>query len=104
MPKPSGRLVSINHAFSVLARPEGGARGHDITLSLGYDPAGGDPADPATWPLVEVGFVTRGKVGHGVDHILQELGIKLSRAIQGRDPDTGAPLPGAGAAGYGARG
>jgi hypothetical protein len=39
--------------------------------------------------LREVAFVTRGKIGHGLDLLFQDLGIKLSRAIQGRDPDTG---------------
>jgi hypothetical protein len=39
--------------------------------------------------LREINFVGRGKIGHGVDAMLHELGIKLSRAIQGRNPDTG---------------
>jgi hypothetical protein len=39
--------------------------------------------------LREVVFVGRGKVGHGLDLLLHDLGIKLSRAIQGRNPDTG---------------
>ena len=36
--------------------------------------------------LREVNFVGRGKIGHGVDQMLHELGIQLSRAIQGRKP------------------
>jgi hypothetical protein len=31
-------------------------------------------------------FVGRGKVGHGIDLMFQDLGIQLSRALQGRDP------------------
>jgi hypothetical protein len=38
--------------------------------------------------------VGRGKIAHGLDDMLRELGIQLSRIIQGRDPDTGLPLTG----------
>jgi hypothetical protein len=54
---------------------------HKLDASLAYDVGG---------ILREVAFVGRGKVGHGLDQMLHELGIQLSRAIQGRDPDTGA--------------
>ena len=37
----------------------------------------------------EVAFVGRGKIGHGLDNILQDVGIWISRALQGRDPMTG---------------
>jgi hypothetical protein len=50
---------------------------HHLTVALAYDGSG---------VLREVNFVGRGKIGHGVDAMLHELGIKLSRAIQGRDP------------------
>lgn len=53
---------------------------HDLAVSLMYD---------ETLSLHEVVFVTRGKIGQGLDHLLTDLGIKLSRAIQGRDPNTG---------------
>lgn len=53
---------------------------HYLTVALAYDRSG---------VLREINFVGRGKIGHGVDAMLHELGIKLSRAIQGRDPDTG---------------
>jgi len=53
---------------------------HHLEVSLAYD-------DHNT--LREVAFVGRGKIGHGIDMMMHELGIKLSRAIQGRDPDTG---------------
>lgn len=46
-----------------------------------------------SYRLTEIAFVGRGKIGHGLDDMLRELGIQLSRAIQGRDPDTGEPTP-----------
>jgi len=46
--------------------------------------------DAETGELREIVFVGRGKIGQGLDTMLHDLGIKLSRAIQGRDPDTGA--------------
>jgi hypothetical protein len=50
---------------------------HHLTVALAYDTKG---------ILREVNFVGRGKIGHGIDQMLHELGIQLSRAIQGRDP------------------
>ena len=50
------------------------------TVCLAYDREG---------VLRELNIVSRGKIGHGLDLALHDLGIKLSRAIQGRDPDTG---------------
>jgi hypothetical protein len=56
-------------------------KAHDrLDLSLMYDTNG---------ILRELVFVSRGKIGQGLDLLLHDLGIKLSRAIQGRDPDTG---------------
>jgi len=57
---------------------KGGA--HRLSVSFAYDGAG---------ILREIAFVGRGKIGHGLDDMLRELGIQLSRAIQRRDPDTG---------------
>lgn len=57
---------------------------HHLDVSLAYD---------KDRQLREVAFVGRGKIGHGLDDLLRELGIKLSRAIQGRNPDTGAETP-----------
>lgn len=51
---------------------------HPLTVSLAYDRAG---------ILREIAFVGRGKIGHGIDALLRDLGVKLSRAIQGRNPD-----------------
>lgn len=53
---------------------------HDLAVCLAYD---------ATGAVREVNFVSRGKIGHWIDSLLSELGIALSRAIQGRDPVTG---------------
>lgn len=55
---------------------------HALEVSLAYGADG---------RLRELVFVGRGKVGHGLDLLLHDLGIKVSRAIQGRDPDTGEP-------------
>lgn len=59
-------------------------KGHKLAMSLAYD--------HKTGLLREVVFVGRGKIGHGIDAVLHELGIKISRAIQGRDPDTGKQM------------
>lgn len=56
---------------------------HRLDISLAYD---GDGL------LRELAFVGRGKIGHGLDDMLRELGIQLSRAIQRRHPDTGQPV------------
>jgi hypothetical protein len=63
---------------------------HRLTVHLAYD---------ANDMLREIGFVGRGKSGHGLDDLLTELGIRLSRAIQRRSPDDGSSLPPAGEAG-----
>jgi hypothetical protein len=63
---------------------------HELELSLAYH--------PETGALHELVFVGRGKVGHGIDILLHDLGIKVSRAIQGRDPDTGKSPDGSDAA------
>lgn len=57
--------------------PGGERVAHEIAVSLAYLPDG---------RLNDVIFVTRGKSGHGIDLLLSDLGIQLSRAIQGRDP------------------
>jgi hypothetical protein len=40
----------------------------------------------------EVNFVSRGKIGGGLDLLLHELGIQVSRCIQRRSPITGMPI------------
>lgn len=66
----------------------GGARdaageiiGHELAVSLAWH--------PETGALHEIAFVGRGKSGQGLDLLLAELGLKLTRVIQGRDPETG---------------
>ena len=56
---------------------------HKLAVSLCRSPSG---------ELTEIAFVGRGKIGQGLDDMLRELGIQLSRAIQGRNPMTGEEL------------
>jgi hypothetical protein len=63
--------------------PNGETARHRLTVSLAYDGAG---------VLREVVFVGRGRIGSGIDIMLHDLGVKLSRVIQGRSP-TGRPAP-----------
>lgn len=58
--------------------------GHELAVALAWH--------PDTGALQEIAFVGRGKSGQGLDLLLAELGVKLTRAIQGRDPETGVPL------------
>lgn len=69
-----------------IGKTETNKEGHKLKLSLAYD--------PDTKLLREVVFVGRGKSGHGLDSLLHDLGIAVSRAIQGRHPDTGAKITG----------
>jgi hypothetical protein len=46
---------------------------------------------PGEVPL-EVAFVGRGKIGGGLDLMFQDVGLWVSRALQGRDPMTGEEL------------
>jgi hypothetical protein len=73
----SRRLRSETVSMSI----EVGDGRHLLDVSLVYDGGG---------HLHELAFVGRGKVGLGLDLLLADLGIKVSRAIQGRNPDTGA--------------
>lgn len=56
---------------------------HIIEFSVGWHPQTGHAMD--------VIFVNRGKIGHEMDMMLTDLGIALSRALQGRDPLSGCP-------------
>lgn len=82
--KPSPRLTeTIYEIKSPIQDPFGNIVGeHAITMSIGWE-AG---------HAVEISFVGRGKIGQGVDLLLQDMGIAVSRAIQGRDPRTGEEL------------
>jgi len=73
------RLMSETVAMSI----EVGEGTHDLDVSLVYDDSG---------ILREIAFVGRGKIGGGVDALLRDLGVKLSRAIQDRSPDTGEAM------------
>ena len=57
--------------------------GHHLDLTIARDDDGS---------VHEVAFVTRGKAGHGLDQMLVDLGVQISRAIQRRDPQTGETL------------
>jgi hypothetical protein len=76
------RLRSESVNFTLHAGPDGKAT-HSMTLCLAYDGGG---------VLHELNIVSRGKIGHGLDLALHDLGIRISRAIQGRNPDTGEML------------
>lgn len=79
MPRPKARLKAESVSFVIGDGQQ--HRGHAITANLGYD--------PDTGQLVEIAFCEAGKIGHGVQILLSELGIKLSRALQQRNPETG---------------
>ncbi len=51
---------------------------HHIIVALAYD---------ENDVLHEINFVGGWKIGQGIGLLLHDLGIKLSRAIQGRNPD-----------------
>jgi hypothetical protein len=60
--------------------------GYRVTVSLAYV-----PGTNRLWELV---FVQRpGKDGTELNDMFRDLGIQLSRAIQGRDPVTGKEVP-----------
>jgi hypothetical protein len=75
----TSRLISLTHDIT-LGATEKRPKGHEVKLAIMYD----ENAIP-----VEMMFVGRGKIGEGMDDMLKELGIKCSRALQGRDPETG---------------
>lgn len=60
-----------------------GSPTHDLDVAISYD--------IADRRVVEIAFVTRGKVGGGLDLMFSDLGMQLSRALQGRSPETGEP-------------
>ena len=82
--RPPRRLPSVTTTVKIGVADDGGG-GHTLEISLVY-------LDTEPAQLVEVVFQSAGKIGSGLDLLLQELGIKLSRFIQGRHPETGEPL------------
>lgn len=73
-PRNIGRLASTTWDLSLPSMAD------KYQLTLGFRPDG---------TLHEVAFVSRGKIGSGMDQLLVDLGIQISRAIQGRNPSTG---------------
>lgn len=71
------RTVSI--VLEIPGAPGQKTHSHNLDVSLAY-------RDNKLWEVV---FVGRGKIGHGLDFMLNNLGIAISRAIQERDPNTG---------------
>jgi len=82
--KPDARLQAAGYEFTIMDGK------HKLGVSIGYDTPPGESIQSGR--TVEIAFTTRGKIGQGVDLMLQEIGLKLSRAIQGRDPETGEEL------------
>ena len=78
MSKAPKRLMS--ETFDITLGETEDNKGHEVKLARMYD-AGGR--------AIEMRFVARGKIGEGMDFILMELGMKCSRALQGRNPETG---------------
>lgn len=72
---PHRRLASDN--FDIVVG------GHALTLTVARD------KDDVPR---EIAFIGRGKPGQQLDQMLVDLGIAVSRAIQRRSPETGAPL------------
>lgn len=77
---PHRRLFSVTQTITI--RQRDGEHKFDISLAYGENDG----------ILREIAFVGRGKSGHGLDGILTDLGIGLSRMIQGRHPETGDKL------------
>lgn len=73
------RIPSATFDITMTQPTPNGPAVHVVTAHLAY----------VDGRLHEIGFVGRGKIGSGLDHMLLDLGIGLSRAIQGRHPDTG---------------
>ena len=74
MPKPPNRMICDNVSFTI-----GGE--HKIVTNIGRD--------GETGTIIEIAFCEAGKIGQGIHLLLSELGLKLSRVIQNRDPETG---------------
>ena len=79
--RPTSRLRSITHKVHIQTSADGV---HELDIAIGYDASG--------YPL-EIAFVGRGKFGHGIDQMMANLGIALSRILQFRNGDTGEDIP-----------
>lgn len=67
--------------------PFGAEAVHRFTITASHD-----PADPRGC-YEELAFSGRGQIGAGIDLLLQDVGIWMSRILQGRHPMTGEELP-----------
>ena len=79
MSKPPNRLRANSISFTLGA--DGTSDGHPVTGNLGIH--------PDTGQIVELAFCEAGKIGLGLHLLFAELGLKISRILQGRDPETG---------------
>jgi hypothetical protein len=81
------RLIGETVSFTLDVPTAGGDTAcHHVDMNMAYAPDG---------TLHEIAFCGRGKIGTGVDLLLQDLSVKASRALQSRDPDTGDAVPSA---------
>lgn len=79
---PARRLRSETWDLEIRLRDASGEEHvHALAVCLAVDQRYG---------LRELNFVSRSRSGSGLDELLSELGIQLSRIIQGRNPLTGA--------------
>jgi hypothetical protein len=78
-------MLAETHTLSLTGGelPDGTLAKHMIEVSLSY----------LAGAVHDIIFVTRGKTGHGMDLLFQDLGIQLSRLIQGRDAAEPAAEP-----------
>ena len=85
-PHHFGRFPCENFEFELVGGLNHGVEArHPVTVSVAWDLKG------QTRELVIEG---RGKIGHGIDLLLHDLSIKVSRILQRRDPETGDDLEG----------
>ena len=77
MVKSDSRLPSETFTIRVTGGelPDGTLVKHTLEVTLSYYKG----------KVYDVIFVGRGKTGHGIDLMFTDLGIQLSRAMQGRD-------------------
>lgn len=75
--KPPNRMFSETVSFLL-----GGQ--HSVSINIGRSGATGE--------VVEIAICEGGKLGTHLQLLLAELGLKISRAIQFRDPETGAEV------------
>lgn len=85
MPKQNNRLpaslFTVRHGTVNANTGESSLREIDVSVAWS-----------ANGQATEIVFVGRGKIGQGIDLLLTDLGIALSRVLQNRDPNTGQEL------------